>query len=303
MSKPKQQDPAVRAKKAERRRRRQEAVAAGAQMLPRRPRPTAQMDHASNPKGVKHSREGQRAMDRERGRNPMNPIVPTLAEVRERRLPLDGQALARTDFESTAYDGNDHEGVTDVERANLITSIVDTGGLSHLGGTFATHKVVIDVDLPVSLIASSTPGHFHLFIDKAMDWPTYLALLEALTAAGIVEPGYLAAAERRGHTAVRLPWVRKPGSGVAPEPECTHGGDCQIHPSVNALHNFDPPAARCRSDWYADTGNVQNNAHHDRSVHCGLSRGHDGDHDELLDGEPAGVVTWPQKAAQSLPVP
>lgn len=157
-------------------------------------------------------------------------MIPTLDELRERRLPLDGQALARTDFESKAYDGNDHEGVTDVERANLITSIVDTGGLSHLGGEFATHKVVIDVDLPVGLIASSTPGHFHLFIDKAMDWRAYLALLEALTVAGIVEPGYLAAAERRGHTAVRLPWIRKrvPAPVPLPTPSRHQHEDWQI---------------------------------------------------------------------------
>ncbi len=131
-------------------------------------------------------------------------MIPTLDELRARRLPLSGQALARTDFSnSTNGDyGNDHEGVMDVEHANLITSMVV--------GPEDLHKVVIDVDLPVSLVASSTPGHFHLFIDKAMPWPTYVALLEALAAAGIVEPGYLAAALRRGHTAVRLPWVRKP---------------------------------------------------------------------------------------------
>lgn len=43
-----------------------------------------------------------------------------------------------------------------------------------------------------------------------MDWSTYVALLRAFAAAEIVEPGYVSAAERRGHTAVRLPWVRKP---------------------------------------------------------------------------------------------
>ena len=139
--------------------------------------------------------------------------VPTLDELRERRPPLDGQALARTDFNSTGpgYD-NDHLMVgADVEHANLITSIVGTGpgSLCHLGGQFAQHKVVVDVDLPVKVIESSTPGHFHLFIDKAMDWQTYLSLLEALVVAGIVEPGYWAAAERRGPTAVRLPWIRK----------------------------------------------------------------------------------------------
>jgi hypothetical protein len=83
-------------------------------------------------------------------------MIPTLDELRGRRLPLDGQALARANFESTAYDGNDHEGVTGIEQANLITSIVNADGLSHLGGQYAMHKVVIDVDLPVQVLDSTT---------------------------------------------------------------------------------------------------------------------------------------------------
>jgi hypothetical protein len=67
MSKPKPIDPEKRAAKAERRKRRKAAIEAGAEMLPRRARPTAQMDHGSNPKGAKHAREGERAMKRERG--------------------------------------------------------------------------------------------------------------------------------------------------------------------------------------------------------------------------------------------
>jgi hypothetical protein len=180
-------------------------------------------------------------------------LVPTLAEVHERRVPLAGQALARAEFDSTSYDGNDHEGVTDIEHANLITSIVEAGGLSRLGGEFTQHKVVIDVDLPVIVLPSSTPGHHHLFIDKAMDWATYLAVLEVLTAAGIVEPGYLAAAERRGHTAVRLPWVRKPATVPVPLPaaplldpsDCTYGAGCPIHPGAGGSHDFDPPGCTC----------------------------------------------------------
>lgn len=141
----------------------------------------------------------------------MTATVPALDELHERRLPLDGMALARTDFESTDYSGNDHQGVTDVEHANLITSMVATGApLNQLGGQFVTHKVVLDIDLPVTVLPSSTPGHHHLFIDHEMTWAQYVAVIEALSAAGIVEPGYLAAAQRRGHTAVRLPWVRKP---------------------------------------------------------------------------------------------
>lgn len=126
-------------------------------------------------------------------------MIPTLDELRQRRPPLAGQVLARTDF-NDSYD-TDRTVVADLAEANLITSMVV--------GSEGMHKVVIDVDLPVSLIASSTPGHFHLLIDKEMSWIAYIDLLASLSAAGIVEPGYLNAALRRGHTAVRLPWVRK----------------------------------------------------------------------------------------------
>jgi hypothetical protein len=93
-------------------------------------------------------------------------MIQTLDEMHARRLPLDGQALARTDFDDT-YD-TDRTVVADLADANLITSIVaasagDPDGL--------IHKVVIDVDLPITAIESSTPGHFHLFIDCAMSWP------------------------------------------------------------------------------------------------------------------------------------
>jgi hypothetical protein len=67
MSKPRHEDPAKRAAKAKRRKVRRELAATGVQMLPRKARPRAQMDHGSNPTGTRKAREGQRAMDRQRG--------------------------------------------------------------------------------------------------------------------------------------------------------------------------------------------------------------------------------------------
>lgn len=72
------------------------------------------------------------------------------------------------------------------------------------------HKPVLDIDMPVAVLPSSTEGHHHLFIDKEMPWKDYLKLLEVLAEVGIIEKGYLGACRRRGHSAVRLPWVKKP---------------------------------------------------------------------------------------------
>ncbi len=71
------------------------------------------------------------------------------------------------------------------------------------------HKVVLDLDLPAKLIPSTTPGHFHLYVDHEIEWDVYANLLDALEKAGLVEPGYVNASKDRGYTAARLPWVRK----------------------------------------------------------------------------------------------
>lgn len=72
------------------------------------------------------------------------------------------------------------------------------------------HTVAIDVDWPVRAIPSSTPGHYHLWIDcPPMPWWRYRRLLRALKQAGVIEPGYYSAAVARRATHLRLPWVRK----------------------------------------------------------------------------------------------
>lgn len=92
--------------------------------------------------------------------------------------------------------------------------------------THRMHRPVLDLDVPCTLVESSTPGHYHLMIDHTMTWERYSALLVALAEAGLVENGYERAAARRGHTGVRVPWFRKgdtpppppPGAELLPEP-------------------------------------------------------------------------------------
>lgn len=71
------------------------------------------------------------------------------------------------------------------------------------------HTVMLDIDQPVRLVPSTTPGHWHLYIDVAMPWWRYRKLLKALKNAGIIEPGYYSASVARRCTALRLPWVKK----------------------------------------------------------------------------------------------
>lgn len=128
-------------------------------------------------------------------------------------MPLDGQMLAYVDFKADPPEGGytRPSETADVEQANLITSKVagQPEPSTDPWGDRARHKVVLDVDLPVTVIASSTPGHHHLFIDHEIDWADYVRLLEALAACGLVEQGYVNASTQRGYTSVRLPWVKK----------------------------------------------------------------------------------------------
>lgn len=68
------------------------------------------------------------------------------------------------------------------------------------------HAPALDIDLPCELVESSTPGHFHLYIDKQLTWPQYRRLLTVLSDVGIIEYGYY-----RASTAAMQTFLRKPG--------------------------------------------------------------------------------------------
>lgn len=93
--------------------------------------------------------------------------------------------------------------VYDYEDANLVGSLVSWDKLE------SVHKPVIDIDFPAHLEPSSTPGHFHLYLQKEIPWSKYVLLLTAMAGAGILEEGYVAAAIRQGQTYVRRPGVKK----------------------------------------------------------------------------------------------
>lgn len=93
-----------------------------------------------------------------------------------------------------------HELTDNINEAHVITSDTRAGGL---------HRPILDLDFPAALIPSTTPGHFHLYLDKEMTWDSYERLLKSLGRAGILESGYVSASIARAYTSVRLPWVKK----------------------------------------------------------------------------------------------
>lgn len=88
----------------------------------------------------------------------------------------------------------------DTHPANLVSSLCADG----------LHRPALDIDIPCRVVPSSTPGHCHLYFDTvALDWPSYVELLDALKAAGILGSGFVAHSKNRGQTLLRLPHVKK----------------------------------------------------------------------------------------------
>ena len=106
-----------------------------------------------------------------------------------------------TAFGDGDYSANDGTVVDKMLDANVVSSDSSADP--------TVHYPVIDLDVPVYLIPSSTSGHGHLYINVGMTFEAYKNILVALADAGVVEQGYVDASIRRGRSDVRLPWVVK----------------------------------------------------------------------------------------------
>lgn len=128
--------------------------------------------------------------------------------------PMPGQVLGHVENFGGSDDhapfGEPVEEVDRIEDANVITSKIKPNLLQFSG----QHKVLVDVDMPVKVFESSTPGHFHLYIDKEMTWHDYRLLLGTLERVGIISAGYHDACVLRGYSTLRLPWVKKERRGT-----------------------------------------------------------------------------------------
>lgn len=102
------------------------------------------------------------------------------------------------------------EGVDDAEAIGSRTRPV------HVGQTEEWHRPMLDFDFPVAAVPSSTPGHTHVYIDRALTWEQYEKVLRVLGEVGLLEEGYVRASIARRSTFLRLPWVKK-----GREKECT----------------------------------------------------------------------------------
>lgn len=93
--------------------------------------------------------------------------------------------------------------VTDRDEACLISSRTrDDGPWSFLGGS-DLHMPALDLDFPCELRESS-PGRFHLYLNRAITWEKYQLLLLAFYNAGLIEAGFYHSSIARGASYLRV---------------------------------------------------------------------------------------------------
>lgn len=125
-----------------------------------------------------------------------------MTTVNRRLYTIDPEELKGRDLGADDYQPEDttRREVTDPDDALLVGSRLVNSDL---------HAPAIDLDVPARLIPSSTPGHFHLYIDVPMSWEQYDTVLSALAFAGVVEDGYVNASRSREQSFLRRPGVTK----------------------------------------------------------------------------------------------
>jgi hypothetical protein len=99
----------------------------------------------------------------------------------------------------TGYGEKELTAHSDHEDPDLVSSACTNG----------MHAPVIDLDFPCRLIPSSTPGHFHLYLDQYITWEQCQMLLEGFFKAGLIEEGWYKASLRDGRSYVRRPGIYK----------------------------------------------------------------------------------------------
>ena len=83
--------------------------------------------------------------------------------------------------------------------ANVVSSETEQG----------THLPILDLDFPAVLLPSSTEGHFHLYLQREVEWSKYEKVLDDMKDAGLLQKGYVEHSKSRKGTFLRLPWVKK----------------------------------------------------------------------------------------------
>ena len=112
--------------------------------------------------------------------------------------------LQIVNFIDTDYEMVEDRQITQsIEQANCVISQLDFT----IDNQY--HMPILDIDYEAHLVPSTTPGHYHLYLNRYVTWRKYKRLLRALKNAGLIEEPFYRLSIQRGHTSARLPWVKK----------------------------------------------------------------------------------------------
>lgn len=126
--------------------------------------------------------------------------------VEDRTVPGWGRTFHKANLAGDEYaEGDADRPVVELTEANVVSSL----RRGEQPGPYARHRPVLDLDLDAHLVPSSTPGHWHLYIERDVPDDLFWELCDLLAKVGILQDGYVSACKSRGYTSVRLPWVKK----------------------------------------------------------------------------------------------
>jgi hypothetical protein len=119
-----------------------------------------------------------------------------------------------------AYFTSEKEGLSDsvgrvydeslAEKVNKDANVIT----SKIRGKKNKHKIILDLDYEAALIPTSTPGHYHLMIDKDLDTLQYAEFIEVCHRVGLIADGNMSQWNRELTQFLRLPTVRKAGKNA-----------------------------------------------------------------------------------------
>lgn len=108
---------------------------------------------------------------------------------------------------------NDSNAAVDVEfsepkKASAVKSNVMCSDLDENMTNAKGHYLILDIDMPVQLITSSS-GNNHLLLPKVLQFDEMTEVLDVLAKYGIVQSKWVESAKRHGFATLRLPGISK----------------------------------------------------------------------------------------------
>ena len=75
---------------------------------------------------------------------------------------------------------------------------------------------ILEVEFPIQLIPSTTPRHYHLYLDRKISWEQYMLVLKSAYETGIINRGFYEMSIKNGQSMVLLPGKDRVKTTIGP---------------------------------------------------------------------------------------